>query len=101
MSLRRKDRNSSGVVAFRAVGGFGSACGQGYNERGRSITLLLLLLGEVAGLILTTEQAAQAYVDPGTGYVSLQILGTAIAGSFYFDSSEKSVGEFRFGQLAK
>jgi hypothetical protein len=46
-------------------------------------TPLLLLLGQIAGLILMTEQTAQAYVDPGTGLVSLQVLGASVAAWFY------------------
>jgi hypothetical protein len=46
-------------------------------------TLLVLFLVQIAALILATEQVAQAYVDPGTGLLALQILGATVAGWIY------------------
>jgi hypothetical protein len=45
--------------------------------------LFLLLLGQIVGLFLAFEQTAQAYVDPGSGLMALQILGASVAGTFY------------------
>lgn len=49
----------------------------------RATVLLLLFLGQIAGLILLTEQQARAYVDPGSGLLLLQMLGASLAGVFY------------------
>jgi hypothetical protein len=39
----------------------------------------------VAALVLGTSGTAQAYIDPGTGSMLLQVIGAGIAGAiFYF-----------------
>jgi hypothetical protein len=43
-------------------------------------------LGAIAilGLVLATEQRALAYIDPGSGLIVLQSIGSAIAAAAYF-----------------
>ena len=45
-----------------------------------------LLLGaiQMAGLLLASERTAQAYVDPGSGFVFLQVAGSMVAGAAYY-----------------
>jgi len=51
---------------------------------GRMALGLLLVIGQTGGLMLMTERAAHAYVDPGSGLLTLQMLGASLAGGFYF-----------------
>jgi hypothetical protein len=45
-----------------------------------------LLLGalQIAALLVAFEQPAQAYVDPGSGFVFLQVAGSMCAGAIYY-----------------
>jgi hypothetical protein len=45
-----------------------------------------LLLGtlQLAVLLVTFEHRAQAYVDPGSGFVFLQVAGSMFAGTIYY-----------------
>ena len=49
----------------------------------RSCSLLLGAL-QLAVLLVTFEPRAQAYVDPGSGFVFLQIVGSMFAGTIYY-----------------
>jgi hypothetical protein len=49
----------------------------------RSCSLLLGAL-QLAVLLVTFEHPAQAYVDPGSGFVFLQIAGSMFAGTIYY-----------------
>jgi hypothetical protein len=49
----------------------------------RSCSLLLGAL-QLAVLLVTFEPRAQAYVDPGSGFVFLQIAGSMFAGAIYY-----------------
>lgn len=53
-------------------------------SRTRSILIGLLSLGPLIGLFLMIEAQAQAYVDPGSGLFTLQILGASFAGGLFF-----------------
>ncbi len=46
----------------------------------------LLLLGvlQIAVLLVAFERPARAYVDPGSGFVFLQIAGSMLAGAIYY-----------------
>jgi len=46
--------------------------------------LALLAIGQLIGLFLMTERSAEAYVDPGSGLLTLQMLGASVAGGFFF-----------------
>ena len=48
--------------------------------------LLFSLIGclEVASLLCAFEKQAHAYVDPGSGFVFLQIAGSMMAGAFFY-----------------
>jgi hypothetical protein len=53
----------------------------------RLLRTLWLFLGvlQVFTVICALERPAQAYVDPGSGYVLLQVIGSMCAGAlFYF-----------------
>ena len=45
-----------------------------------------LLLGalQIAALLVAFERPAQAYVDPGSGFVFLQVAGSMFAGAVYY-----------------
>jgi hypothetical protein len=47
---------------------------------------LLFWLGalQIAALLLAFERPAQAYVDPGSGFVFLQVAGSMFAGALYY-----------------
>jgi hypothetical protein len=49
----------------------------------RSCSLLLGAL-QLAVLLVTFEHPAQAYVDPGSGFVFLQVAGSMFAGTIYY-----------------
>jgi hypothetical protein len=46
----------------------------------------LILLGvlQIAALLVAFERPAQAYVDPGSGFVFLQVAGSMCAGAIYY-----------------
>ena len=46
----------------------------------------LLLLGalQIAVLLIAFERPAQAYIDPGSGFVFLQVAGSMVAGAIYY-----------------
>jgi hypothetical protein len=46
--------------------------------------LALLAIGQLLGLLVMTERPAKAYVDPGSGLLTLQMLGASVAGGFFF-----------------
>ena len=50
------------------------------------LRLLFTLLGaiQIAALFVAFERPAQAYVDPGSGFVFLQIAGSMFAGAVYY-----------------
>lgn len=54
--------------------------------RPRILRSYLLMLGtlQVAVLLVAFERPAQAYVDPGAGFVFLQIAGSMFAGAIYY-----------------
>jgi hypothetical protein len=47
---------------------------------------LFLLLGavQIAALLIAFERQAKAYVDPGSGFVFLQVAGSMFAGAVYY-----------------
>ena len=50
------------------------------------VSSLLFWLGalEIAALLLAFERPAQAYIDPGSGFVFLQVAGSMFAGALYY-----------------
>jgi hypothetical protein len=52
----------------------------------RVLGYCFLLLGalQIAALLVAFEQPAQAYVDPGSGFVFLQVAGSMCAGAIYY-----------------
>jgi hypothetical protein len=44
----------------------------------------LLGLLQIAALLVAFERPAQAYVDPGSGFVFLQVAGSMCAGAIYY-----------------
>jgi hypothetical protein len=46
--------------------------------------LFVLAAFEIASLLLAFEQPARAYVDPGSGFVFLQVVGSMFAGALYY-----------------
>jgi hypothetical protein len=50
--------------------------------RGAFVTLLGI--GPLIGLFLMTESQARAYIDPGSGLFTLQIIGASFAGGVFF-----------------
>ena len=52
----------------------------------RLLSFCLVVLGvlQVAALLLASERQAQAYVDPGSGFVFLQVAGSMAAGTLYY-----------------
>jgi hypothetical protein len=46
--------------------------------------LLLLTTLQFAALLVAFERSAQAYVDPGSGFVFLQVAGSMFAGAMYY-----------------
>ena len=46
----------------------------------------IFLLGalQIAVLLIAFERPAQAYVDPGSGFVFLQVAGSMVAGAVYY-----------------
>jgi hypothetical protein len=52
----------------------------------RVIGSLSFLLGvlQIAALLVAFERPARAYVDPGSGFVFLQVVGSMFAGALYY-----------------
>jgi hypothetical protein len=52
----------------------------------RVLRSCLLPLGtvQIAVLLVAFERRAQAYVDPGSGFVFLQVAGSMFAGAIYY-----------------
>ena len=52
----------------------------------RLVASCVFLLGvlQIAALFVSFERPAQAYVDPGSGFVLLQIAGSMFAGAVYY-----------------
>jgi hypothetical protein len=52
----------------------------------RVLRSLFFLLGavQIAALLVAFERPAQAYVDPGSGFVFLQVAGSMFAGAVYY-----------------
>ncbi|HET6219605.1 MAG TPA: hypothetical protein VFE27_21450 [Acidobacteriaceae bacterium] len=46
--------------------------------------LLLLSALEIVALLVAFERPAQAYVDPGSGFVFLQVAASMFAGAIYY-----------------
>jgi len=46
--------------------------------------LLLLSALQIAAVLVAFERPAQAYVDPGSGFVFLQVAGSMCAGAIYY-----------------
>ena len=46
--------------------------------------LLLLTALQIAALMVAFERPAQAYVDPGSGFVFLQVAGSMFAGAMFY-----------------
>ena len=44
----------------------------------------MLTVLQFAGLLLAFEKPAHAYVDPGSGLLIFQVLGSMVAGAAYF-----------------
>lgn len=47
-------------------------------------SLLLLASLEIVALSLSFEKPAHAYVDPGSGFVYLQVAGSMMAGALFY-----------------
>jgi len=45
---------------------------------------ILLGILQIAAMLCAFEKPAQAYVDPGSGYLLLQVLGSMLAGAAFF-----------------
>lgn len=48
------------------------------------ICLFVLQSVEIGFLLLAFERTAAAYVDPGTGYALLQVIGSTVAGVVFY-----------------
>ena len=46
--------------------------------------LLLLTVLQIAALMVASERPAHAYVDPGSGFVFLQVAGSMFAGAMFY-----------------
>jgi hypothetical protein len=46
--------------------------------------IFLLAAFEIASFLLAVERPARAYVDPGSGFVFLQVVGSMCAGALYY-----------------
>jgi hypothetical protein len=49
----------------------------------RNVGLVLGIL-QIAAVLCALEQPARAYVDPGSGYVFLQVIGSMFAGALFY-----------------
>jgi hypothetical protein len=52
----------------------------------RVLRCCLFLLGalQITALLIAFERPAQAYIDPGSGFVFLQVAGSMFAGAVYY-----------------
>jgi hypothetical protein len=52
----------------------------------RVLSAMFFLLGalQIAALLVAFERPARAYVDPGSGFVFLQVAGSMFAGAVYY-----------------
>lgn len=52
----------------------------------RVLRTFLFVLGvmQITALLVAFERPAQAYVDPGSGFVFLQVAGSMCAGAIYY-----------------
>jgi hypothetical protein len=52
----------------------------------RVLRIFLFVLGvmQITALLVAIERPAQAYVDPGSGFVFLQVAGSMCAGAIYY-----------------
>lgn len=48
------------------------------------LSLTVLAIFEVGAVLVALEMPAQAYVDPGSGYVLLQVVGSMAVGALYY-----------------
>jgi hypothetical protein len=48
------------------------------------VLLGILAIGQFTGMLLMIERPAHAYVDPGSGLLTLQMLGASVAGGLFF-----------------
>lgn len=55
-----------------------------YSPRVLRSWLLLLAALQIGALLVAFERPAQAYVDPGSGFVFLQVAGSMCAGVIYY-----------------
>jgi hypothetical protein len=55
-----------------------------YSPRVLRSWLLLLAALQIAALLVAFERPARAYVDPGSGFVFLQVAGSMFAGAIYY-----------------
>ena len=46
--------------------------------------LLFLSAVQIAALLIAFERPARAYIDPGSGFVFLQVAGSMFAGAVYY-----------------
>jgi hypothetical protein len=62
----------------------------------RSCSLLVGAL-QLAVLLVTFEHRVQAYIDPGSGLVFLQVAGSMVAGAIYYmrHSLKRIIGSMR------
>lgn len=54
------------------------------SEKWLHVCLALLGVLQVGAVLATFEMPAQAYVDPGSGYVLLQVIGSMAIGGLYY-----------------
>jgi hypothetical protein len=52
----------------------------------RVLRVFLFVLGvmQITAMLVAFERSAQAYVDPGSGFVFLQVAGSMCAGAIYY-----------------
>jgi hypothetical protein len=52
----------------------------------RVLRVFLFVLGvmQITAMLVAFERPAQAYVDPGSGFVFLQVAGSMCAGAIYY-----------------
>lgn len=55
-----------------------------YSPRVLQSWLILLGVLQIAALLVAFERPAQAYVDPGSGFVFLQVAASMCAGAIYY-----------------
>jgi hypothetical protein len=52
--------------------------------RHKHYLLAFLTIGQFIGLLIMIERQAKAYVDPGSGLLTLQMMAASAAGGFFF-----------------